>query len=398
MNEPANVQSTTASPNRARWIFLAAAGLLLLGTIALFGLAPEPLREAAAGADATAVRVDAWTVEPLPLVRTTRLSGVIEARRRVELFAEVGGRVIELGAEDLETVEAGQLLLKMDPLLAEVAVERGLAAVARAESQLALAESERSRFESLATRDAASASRRDQAVNGQKVAAANLREANANLSEARDQLAKKTLRAPFAGALQGFPVEQGEVLAPGEPVGELLDLSAARLELGVTDREIVALRAGARVSVELEAYPGETFEGRILHVGAAADAISHRFPIEVELDNPEQRILPGMVARVSLTLGQPKLARVIPRDATLDQFGVRLVYVIESNEKAAVARQRRVEVRDIPFRPEDLEVISGLEDGEQIATTGIGELRDGSRVNPRKPAPRIDRTESEAGR
>ncbi len=388
MNDSANSELASG---RARWIFLATAALLLVGTFALYSFAPELQREAAAGAEATAVRVGTWTIEARPLVRTTRLSGVIEARRRVELFAEVGGRVIELGAEDLEAVEAGQLLVKMDPLLAEVAVERSRAAVARAESQLSLAESERARFESLATRDAASASRRDQAVNGQKVAAANLREARANLSEARDQLAKKTLHAPFAGALQGFPVENGEVLQPGESVGELLDLSTARLALGVTDREIVALQAGASVTVSLEAYPGETLEGRILHVGAAADTTSRKFPIEVEIDNPDQRILPGMVARVDLKLGEPRPVRLVPREATLDQFGVRLVYVIESGEKGPVARQRRIEVRDIPFRPEDLEIVSGLEDGEQIVTTGLGELRDGLIVKPtRSRTPSVD--------
>ena len=393
MNEPVSPESK----GRARWIFLGAAALLLAGSFALYGLAPEPRRKAAAGAQATVIPVGTLIVEPRPLVRMMRLSGVIEPRRRVELFAEVGGRVIELGAEDLDAVEAGQLLVQMDPLLAEVAVERALAAVARAESQLALAESERARFESLAIRDVASASRRDQTVSAQKVAAANLREARANLSEARDQLAKKTIRAPFAGVLRGFPVQAGEVLQPGERLGELLDLSAARLELGVTDREIVALHAGATVSVEVEAYPGEPFQGRVLRVAAAADTVSRKFPIEVELDNPGRRILPGMVARVSLTLGRPEPVRSVPRDAILDQFGVRFVYVVEPGGTGLEARQRRVEVRDIPFRPEELEIVSGLADGERIVTEGIGELRDGSAVQPREPASLADGTGGDGG-
>lgn len=386
MNDPVSPRDREASSGSARWIFLGAAALLLAGTFALFGLAPEPEQQAAAGAEATAIPVTTWTVEARPLFRTTRLSGVIEARRRVELFAEVGGRVTELGADELDAVLADQLLVRMDPLLAEVAVERAAAAVARAESQLTLADSERARFESLATRDAASASRRDQAVNGQKVADANLREARANLTEARDQLAKKTIRAPFAGVLQGFPVETGEVLQPGERVGELLDLTTARLELGVTDREIVAIDSGASVSVALEAYPGEAIEGRVVRVGAAADRTSRKFPIEVEIANPEQRILPGMVARVSLVLGEPMPIRAVPRDATLDQYGVRLVYVVEDGEGGPTAQQRRVEVRDIPFRPEQVEVVSGLVDGERVILTGIRELRDGAAVRPRAGA------------
>ncbi|MAE93320.1 MAG: hypothetical protein CL910_01530 [Deltaproteobacteria bacterium] len=371
---------------RARWLFGGVALVLLLAAVGLNLCAPKPETQAAAGAEATAIAVRALVVEARPLVRTTALSGVVEARRRVELFAEVGGRVIELGAEELDPVEAGQLLVQLDPLLAEVAVERAEASVQRAQSQLALAESERKRFENLATRDVASTSRRDQAVNGQKVAAANLREARANLAEARDQLAKKTLRAPFAGVLQGFPVEVGEFLRVGEQVGELLDLAAARIELGVTDREVVDLSPGAAVEVALEAYPEESFEGTVLRVAAAADTTSRKFPVEVELANPERRILPGMIARVSLGLGDPSPVRALPRDAVLDQFGVRFVYLLEDAEGVVVARRQRVEVREIPFRPEELEIVSGLEDGDRIAVGGLQELREGSRVRVKNAA------------
>ncbi len=368
---------------RARWGFLAVAFLLVAGAFALGALAPEPERKAAAGADATAVPVRAQAVEAKSIRRHIDLSGVLEPQRRVELFAEVGGRVTRLGAAELERVEADQVLVEMDPLLTEVAVERARAAVARAESQLTLADSERGRFESLATRDAASASRRDQAVSAQKVATANLREARANLAEARDQLAKKTIRAPFAGVLQDFPVEAGEFLRAGERVGELLDLATARVELGVTDREIVVLEADLPVTVRLEAYPEETFPGRVLRVGAAADTTSRKFPVEVELPNPAQRLLPGMVARVNLPLGEPQPLRALPRDAVLDQFGVRFVYVVAVEDDAWLARRRRVEVREIPFRPEDLELLSGVEDGERVAVEGLRELRDGIRVRLR---------------
>lgn len=381
MSEPATEgRAAGRNASRARLLFLGVAVLLVAASFALFASAPKPERVAAAGADATAIPVRVLEVGPRPISRSTRLSGVVEARRRVELFAETSGRVIEIGVEELDPVEEGQLLLLVDPLLAEVAVERGKAAVARSESQLSLAESERKRFDSLAGRDAASASRRDQAVSVQDVAAANLREAEANLTEARDQLAKKSIVAPFAGVLQSFPVEQGEVLRMGESVAELLDVTETRIELGVTDREVVALRAGAPADVVLEAYPGERFEGRILRIGAAADTVSRKFPVELALPNEERRILPGMVARVTLGLGEPIPLRAIPRDAALDQFGSRFVFVIAREESGLVARQRRVRVRDIPFHPEDVELVSGVEDGERIAVEGIRELRDGAAV------------------
>ncbi len=392
-----DVQTTESSTGKARLGFLTVAGLLVLSTVALNMCAPKPMERAAAGAEATAVLVRTQKLTTQPLQRSTSLSGVVEPKRRVELFAEFGGRVTEVGAERLDRVEQDQVLVQMDPLLAKVAVERGLAAVARSESQLSLAENERKRFENLATRDAASASRRDQAVSAQKVAFANLREARANLDEARDQLAKKTVRAPFEGVLQAFPVEVGEYLKAGESLGELLDLSSARIELGVTDREIVDVAPGADVSVSLEAYPNEIFNGRILRVAAAADTTSRKFPVEIEVENQDQRILPGMMARVALQLGEPVPSRALPRDAVLDQFGVEYVFAIRKEGEGLVAERRRVEVRAIPFRPEQVEVVGGLEEGDEIAILGMAELRDGTRVRVRASPSSVADADSEAG-
>jgi len=372
-----------SAPSRARWIFIAASAVLLSSAFALCAFAPEPATVTAVGDQATAVPVDVVEVRARPLQRTTRLSAVVEARRRVELFAETAGRVVSLGAEELDAVEEGQLLLQMDPILADAGVERALAAIARAESQLALADSERKRFEKLATKDAASTSRRDQAVNVEKVARANLREAQALLAEARDTRSKKEIHAPFGGVLESFTVEKGEYLRGGERVAELLDLTTARLELGVTDREVVALEAGTPVSVQLEAYPGEAFTGTILRVGAAADTTTRKFPVEVELANPARRILPGMVARASLELGSPGPIRAIPRDALVDQFGVQFVFVVVAEGAGHESVRRPVQVRNVPFQPAIVEVVAGVEDGDQIAVSGIQELRDGSRVQPR---------------
>jgi len=374
---------------RSRPFFAGATLVLLAGTVALCVWAPEPGRVAAAGAEAAAVPVPALTVEPQSLERRARFSGVVEARRHVELVSETSGRVRRKGADEFDAVEADQLLIEVDPLLAEVAVERAAAAVARAESQLALARDERRRWESLATEDAASVSRRDQAVSSERVATANQREARANLAQARDELAKKTIRAPFAGVLQSFPLEEDETLRPGDPVAELLDLSLARIVIGVSDREVVGMRAGAQVAVSLEAWPGEDFTGTIVRVAAAADA-SLKFPVEIELPNPERRILPGMVARVSLTLADQQPLRVVPRDAVVESFGVPFVFVLSEAEGGALVAQRRsVELRELAFRPELFELVSGVADGERIAAGATQELRDGVRV-------RITRAEAAA--
>lgn len=384
MSEPAR------QPRRLQWTLLALAGLLMIGGFLLQSSAPEAEPIAALGSAAVTREVDAIRVAVAPVATRADVSGVLEPRRSVLLFAESSGPVVAMGAEELDRVEAGRVLLEIDPLLAEVAVERADAAITRARSELALAESTFARQSSLAERGVASTSRLDDATNTRAVAAAALREARAEAKRARDDLTKKTIRAPFDGVLRSFDVEIGEFVQVGQRLGELLDTDAARVTIALRDRDIVAVRPGRAVAVAVEAYPGETFAGEVLRVGAASDPTTKKFPVEVELPNADGRLLPGMVATVTVELGEAVPRMLIPRDATLDEFGVRSVFVIEEagGEAGWVARRRRVDVRPAPFRPGDLEVVAGIEAGERIATSAIRELRDGEPVRLRATPPR----------
>jgi membrane fusion protein (multidrug efflux system) len=309
------------------------------------------------------------------------VSSVIGPRRRVRLTSETSGRVLAVGAEELDFVAVDALLLQVDPLNAEVALRRAEAAVARTESELGLARTSLERQQLLAERAVASDSALDDATNRSRVAQATIQEARATLEQARDDLAKKTLRAPYAGVLRSFDVEPGEYVREGQELGELLDISAARIEIGVSDRQIVALRPSQPVEVEVEAYPNERFDGVILRVGAAAAADTRQFPVEVEIDNSERRLLPGMVASVRIDVSQPVARIVVRREAVRSEFGLYFVYVVSADEAGrARARHRRVEVRDLPFEPALVELVSGVEPGEEIVFTGAHALRDGDLV------------------
>jgi RND family efflux transporter MFP subunit len=363
-----------------RGVLLAASAALVALGLVLMMTAPEPEQRGAVGAQAALRKVETQRVESRPVTAHTEVSGILEARRSIEIFSETRGPVTAVGAEEMDPVEAGQLLALVDPLLAQVAVEQGEAAVARTRSQLALAQSNLERRRRLFEQGVVSDAELDDAENAGRVASAALREARAALTQARDELAKKTIRAPFAGVLRSFSVEVGEYVQDGQRLGELLDVETVRVNVGLADREIVAVRPGGSVRVHVEAYPDRRFDGRVLRVGAAADAQTRKFPVEVELPNPEGALLPGMVAGVEIGLGEPELRTLIPRDATLDEFGLRFVYVVEADGDAHVARRRRVGLRPVPFRPTDLEVVSGLAPGERIAISAVRELRDGEAV------------------
>jgi membrane fusion protein (multidrug efflux system) len=358
---------------------VAAAAVLFLGGLLLFWAAPDPEKVAPAG-DAVLRSVHSQTVRPVTVRSRVELALVLEPRRSVKIFAETRGPVTEVEVEALDRVEEGQLLLRIDPLEAEVAVERARADVARSESELALARTELERQRSLTKRGVSSSADLDSAENAGKVALAVLRQARAELEQAQDDLGKKTIAAPFAGVLRSFDIEAGEYVQPGQELGELLDLQTARARIGVSDREVVALRPGQTAELRLEARPGETFRGEVLRVGAAFDRETRKFPVEVEFANPDGRLLPGMVGSVSLAFGEPGLRTVVPREATVDEFGLRFLWVLQPEDGALVARRRRVELRPMPFRPEDFEVLAGLEAGEEIALSEVRQLREGERV------------------
>jgi RND family efflux transporter MFP subunit len=353
---------------------------LFAGGLLLFWSAPDPARVSPVGQAATLREVKTQRVRAVPVRSRVALAGVLEPRRSVQLFAETRGPAIEVGAEALDRVEAERVLVAVDPLPAEVALERAVAQLARSESELALARSNRERRSSLAESGVASDADLEDAENAEKVAAAVLRQRRAELEQARDDLAKKTIRAPFAGVLRSFSVEAGEYVRLGQQLGELLDLETARATIGLSDREVVTVRTGQRVEVVVEAYAGERFEGTILRVGAASDPESKKFPVEVEVPNPDGRLLPGMIVTVVFDLERPRPRTVIPREAALEEFGLRFVWVIEEENDVLVARRRRVGVRALPFRRGDLEVLSGLAEGEEIALTATRQLREGERV------------------
>jgi membrane fusion protein (multidrug efflux system) len=356
---------------------------LVAGGVWLGETAADPERLPLTAEDAVLREIETIALARVAHPVRASFSGVLEPRRSVRLYAETRGPVIEVGAEDLDRVEAGRLLVKIDPLLAEVEAERTDAAVARSESELALAQSNLVRQRSLVKRSATSDSDLDDAVSAHKVAVARLREARAEALLARDDLEKKTIRAPFAGALRSFTVEVGEYLTGGQEFGELLDLETARLRIAVSDREVVAIEAGKRVEVEIEAYAGETFLGRILRVGSAWDLKTRKFPVEIEVIGGERRLLPGMVVRAHLVMGRGEPSMRIPREATIEAFGTRYVYVLEPAERGGmVARQRIVVVRPIPFLPAEFQVLSGLADGETLAVSNIRQIRDGETVRP----------------
>jgi len=375
-------------------LVLLTAGALVLAALWLFQNSPraDAARERAevlagreAGSEAPAaprITVDALVVSRRPSRRRVEIAGVLEPVRSVSLASEVPGRVIEVAVEEHSHVAAGALLVRLDPALPEAAVAQARASLLRAEATARLARADLRRQRGLADKGVSSAAELDRAESDERAKAAQVAEARAALVDAETRLAKTRITAPFAGVVSSFDLEPGAYLQPGSPVAELADLTEIEVEVGVGDSQILGLRGGDPVQVVVNVLPGERFQGRIHELGRVADAQTRKYPVPVRVPNADERLLPGMLGTVRFELGDEAPALRIPRGALQREFELEHLFVLEpeGDDGLARARRRRVAIRPVAFRPDQVEVTAGLEAGDRIAITGVRELRDGLRV------------------
>ncbi len=329
------------------------------------------------------IEIETRTVQLRSIPLQAELSAVLGPVRRVQLAAEVEGRVVEVPAEEHSTVEAGALLVQVERDLLETAAVRAEAALARARANYDLARQELRRQEGLKERRATSAADFDRARSTELVRLADRQGAEAALEDARLRLSKTEIRAPFAGVVSELDLEPGAYLRQGEPVAVILDLAEIEIEVGVTDREVVALRPGDPVEVEVDVFPRQEFAGTVTQIGRAADDRTQKYPVQVRVPNPDGRLLAGMLGRLRFDLGQRRAAIRIPRAAAQQEFQLDYVFVVDGLGDAPTVRRRRVTTRPVPFRPDLLEVVDGLREGERIAVSRVRELRDGLPVRVR---------------
>jgi RND family efflux transporter MFP subunit len=197
------------------------------------------------------------------------------------------------------------------------------------------------------------------------------------LNEQRKNL---QLVAPVDGLVSLRNADPGTTIVAGQAVVELLDLSAIEVEFGVTDREVVALQVGDPVSLRVDVFPEEWFDGTIAQVGYAADERTRKYPVQARVPNPDGRLLASMLGTIRFSVGDSSPAIWIPGRALQREFELDYLFVLEGDSGTAVVRRRRVKTRPVPFRPDLIEVVEGLNNPERIAVSGVRELREGQRV------------------
>ena len=197
-------------------------------------------------------------------------------------------------------------------------------------------------------------------------------------------------RASGVRACKRF-VDSGAFVGPNSPVVSVVDISTVRMVANLVERDVKRVPAGTKANVEVDAFPGEQFTGRVSSVAPVFDPATRTAEMEIEVPNAGFRLKPGMYARVQLTVDSRADALTVPRNAVIDVDGRPGVFIAataaagtagsgSAQQGAAVMTAKFVPVQTGIRDGEHIEIRAGIQDGVRVITTGAGALKDGDRV------------------
>lgn len=326
--------------------------------------------------DTSGVRLAGIRIDTTTTITTSGLAvtGTItyDANRVSHIGARTSGRIIALRVALGARVSAGQTLAVLEsPTVGQIRSEER-----EAEELRAIARENFAREQRLAA----------QGISSRKEmleAEADLRRTEAALRSAEAQLAalgaghgtgsEFGLSAPFAGEVVAREASIGEMAEPTDTLFTIADLSRVWIELNVFERDLSRVRVGQTVAVTVTAYPGRTFPGRIVYLGAVLDAARRTVPARVEIPNLNRALKPGMFASASIQVGEggPPVV-VVAQDAIQEVEGKTVVFV--PGNKPGEFRTVVVTVGE-PVDGRRVTVLSGLTAGARVVVAGAFALR-----------------------
>jgi membrane fusion protein, multidrug efflux system len=296
--------------------------------------------------------VEAIVVQPEALDRGLATVGTLRADESVVVRPEIAGRVSKIHFTEGQRVAAGAPLFSLDS-----SVQR--AALREAQANLDNARRTSTRSEELVKDSLIS---RSELENAQ----AQLSVSEARVASARALLEKTTLSAPFPGVVGLREVSVGAWVNFGTALVNLVRLDPMEVDFNLPEGELGRVKVGQAVTVTVDAFRGETFQGELKAIEPMVDPTSRSAKLRAQVDNKDYRLHPGQFARIILGSGDQAKALMVPEQALLQQGETRFVYLIVDG------KAKRAEVKTGARVPGKLEILEGLKAGDQIITAGQG--------------------------
>ncbi len=304
---------------------------------------------------------------------TLRAIGTATAVNGVMVAADLPGIVERISFESGRTVRQGDVLVKLDTRQEDAQLKA-------AEAQRDLARLQLDRIEGLRRKGVTSEAELDDAR-------ATFTQADAKVGETKATIARKTIRAPFSGIVGIRQVNRGQYLSAGAPIVPLQALQPIYVDFAVPQQQVASLRLGAAVSVTPDGPAGgeamRPLVGRVTAVDSVVDAATRNVKVQATFDNPDGALKPGMFVETRASLGAGADVVTLPATAiSYAPYGDSVFVVEQVKGKSGTpylgVRQQFVKLRGA--RGDQVAVASGVNPGEEVATSGVFKLRNGAAV------------------
>ncbi|MBZ4687957.1 MAG: efflux transporter periplasmic adaptor subunit [Clostridiales bacterium] len=319
------------------------------------------------------------------IVYKTKITGNVKAEKDVSIIPKVGGRVEEVNIEVGQRVEKGDTLIVLERDEIAAALKQAEAALASSkalrvqnESTYNNAKIDYERMKKLYSEGAISKQLLDQArlqldVSNPDSIEAQVKQAEAALEQAKYNLANTIITSPISGIVTSVDLEEGEMASPGIAVARVVNMDKVYIESSVTENQVNHLEVGQKVDVIIGAISTEPLVGTVYSVSPAADE-SKSYPVKVELENSGYTIKPGMFAEVEIILAEKNNVISVPLGVIVERNGEEGVFVVEGNNAVFKKIVRGLD------DGENVEVLSGLKEGEKLVVMGHHSLTNNTPV------------------
>jgi RND family efflux transporter MFP subunit len=319
------------------------------------------------------VKIGAMKVDKGSITVSLQLSGVMKFAANTTVAAEVSAQVTSIEVEDGQLVKEGEPLLKLEEKKIKEAAAQADANLKKDEASLAFNKSELERNKGLHDSGSVSHSVYDQKLSAYQNSVAQVDADKALLERALEDLKKTLVRAPITGVLSKRYVEKGDWVSEGKRLFQISDYHRIYLEAFITDLNVGRLSlkkirsGGQQAEVTLDCYPGEIFNGRLTYIEAVAND-NRLFEVRIYVENPDMRLLQGMVGRGRVVVKTIPEALRVPVVALLDQNrsnGDNSVFLVSRENKAQLTR---IKIGESNKRY--AAVLEGLKQGEAVVVQG----------------------------
>jgi len=298
---------------------------------------------------------------------TLDVIGTAAAIQGVTVSADLPGSVAKINFESGQSVHVGDVLVELD-------TREERAQLAAAESDRDLAKINYDRDQQLVKEGVVPKSQFDNSDAQQKSTAA-------KVGEIRATIERKTVRAPFSGILGIRQINLGQYLAAGQAIVSLQALNPIYVNFGVPQQESSRVRIGSRLQLTSDDVPGVVFSGRVNAVDSVVNEATRNLQIQATLPNPGGRLRPGMFVQVQLGLGSSLAVFPLPASAiNYAPYGDSVFVVTNDKDAKGNRKVRQQFVKVQGSRGDQIGVISGVNPGDEIVSSGVFKLRNGASV------------------